>query len=357
MVTKNKHRIREKLSAIFFIAVFLVAILGSAPKAGATGTLTSMWLFETNMDATQGSMVYIAFKAATTAAPGTTTVTFGTGTTTAAIPTVSSTGCGGASGIFGWLNGGAGATALPGTLTGAGSGATITISGATTSITSGTIYCFGFTSAGAVTNPAANLYSYTLTDVSDSGTNTYAVLSSGANMSIGVTTAVTQYFTLTVAGGTQSLGSLTTASIANSSADTATVSSNAIGGVSLFAYDQYTGLYSSAKTTTINSVVPNSGSIQTVNSNPTAASFVTTVNANGYSQGVALTIPAPFNGSVGSATTTGDGLSPTPAVIGYTSVPTYLAVAKIYDSAAINSATPIAADYTDTVYVVGSGAY
>jgi hypothetical protein len=176
-------------------------------------------------------------------------------------------------------------------------------------------------------------------------------------MAIGVTTSVTQYFTLSVTGGTQALGALTTANIVNSSADTATVSSNAMNGVSLFAYDQYTGLYSPTKTTTISSVTPNSTNLQTVNSNPTPSAFVTTVNANGDTLGVPLTIPTAFNGTVGSATTTGDGLSPTPAVIGYTTVPTYQANAKIYDSAAINADTPITADYGDTVYLVGSGAY
>jgi hypothetical protein len=361
MVIKNKHRVWEKLSAIFVIAIFLVAILGNVPEAGATGTLTSMWLFETNMDASpSGSgMLYLAFKAATTAVPGTITVTLGTGTTTAASPTVSTATCAGASGIFGWLNAGAGVTALPTStsLTGSGGTNAFTVTGAT-SLTSSTIYCFGLTSANAVTNMSTpGLYSYTVADTSDSGTDYYAVLTTGTSESIGVTTAVTQYFTLTVGGTTQALGSLTTGAIANSSANTATVSSNAMNGVSLFAFDQYAGLYSPSKTTTINSVSPNSASLQTVNNNPTAASFITTVNANGDSQGVPLTITAPFNGAVGSSTTTGDGLSATPAVIGYTSVPTYLANAKIYDSAAINSATPIAADYADTVYVVGSGAY
>jgi hypothetical protein len=359
MVIKNKHRIWEKLSAIFVIAVFLVAILGNPPEAGATGTLTKMWLIETNMDASGSGLLYIAFQAATGGAPNTITVTLGAGTTTVASPTVTTTACQGASGIFGWLNGGVGATALPTSTSLSGSGGTnvFTVSNAS-SLSSGTIYCFGLTSVGAVTNMStAGLYSYTVADTSDSGTNYYAILSSGTNMSIGITTAVTQYFTLAVGSATQALGALTTATIANSSANTATVSSNAMNGVSLFAYDQYTGLYSPTKTTIINSVSPNSASLQTVSSNPTTASFITTVNANGDSQGVPLTITTPFNGSVGSATTTGDGLSPTPAVIGYTSVPTYLANAKIYDSAAINSATPIAADYGDTIYIVGSGAY
>jgi hypothetical protein len=358
MKFKHQYRIWEKISAIFIIAVFLVAILGNVPKVAA-GSITQIWAMETNMATSGSGPLYLAFKVATAVStPSLTVALAGTGASVATsnanlapVTSVSSVSC---TTIFSNI---AGITVYPGTLNASGSGATITLT-TTGNFAATTAYCVVFSGSGAVTNPSsAGINTITVSDTTDSGTGYYVTLSSPAN-TYNVTAAVAQTFTMTVGSGPDALGTLSAASIVNSpSAMTASVGSNAANGVALYAYDANTGLKSTTKGNTIASLSPNATTLQTLNFNPGTAAFITTVNANGSSSGPALTIATPFNGTAGTSTTTGDGLSTVPAVIGYTSAPTNGAAIKIWDSAAINATTPEATDYTDTVTIVGTGSF
>jgi hypothetical protein len=359
MTFKYKYRVREKLSALIIIAVLLVAILGNVSRVAA-GSITNIWAMETNMATSGAGQLFVAFKVASSVSTPTMTFLM-TGSTVATtngnlVPetTVTGTPSTSCTQIFSYIPS---IAAYPGTLNATGSSATITLT-TTGNVVAGTPYCVVFAGASAITNPAAaGIDNITISDTTDSGSGYYVVLSSPAN-TYNVTASVAQTFTLTVAGGPDALGALSASTVIYSSSPiTATVGSNAANGVSLFAYDNHQGLYSTSKSYTIASLNPNNASLQTLSANPATPGFITDVNAGSYTSGVALSIPTAFNGSTGSASSTGDGLSAIPAVIAYTSAPTNGATAKLYDAAAINATTPEASDYTDTVTVVGTGSF
>lgn len=359
MAIKHKHRIWEKISAIFIIAVFLVAILGNVPKVAA-GSITNIWAMETNMATSGAGQLYLAFKVASAATAPTLSITM-TGSTVATtngtlvpettVPGTPNTAC---TTIFSWI---AGITVMPSTLSATGSGAIISLA-TTGNLISSTAYCVVFGGASAITNPSsAGIDTVSISDTPDSGSGYYVVLSSPAN-TFNVTASVAQTFTLSVTGGPDAIGTLSTSQVKYGGGVTATVSSNAATGVSLFAYDSaHQGLYSSSTTGLIPSLAPNNASIQTLTGGSGTAAYLTTVSYLGNTSGAALTVTTPFAGSDGTSTTTGDGLSPIPAVIAYNALPTNAAQVKLVDAATPSAITPEASDYSDTVTVVGSGSF
>jgi hypothetical protein len=359
MAIKHKHRIWEKISAIFIIVVFLVAILGNVPRAAA-GAVTNIWAMETNMANSGAGQLYLAFKVASAATAPTLSITM-TGSTVATtngnlvpettVPGTPSTPC---TTIFSWISG---ITVMPATLSATGSGAVISLA-TTGNLSATTAYCVVFGGSAAITNPSsAGIYNVTISDTPDTGSAYYVVLSSPAN-TFNVTASVAQTFTLSVAGGPDAIGTLSTSQVKYGGGVTATVSSNAANGVSLFAYDgSHQGLYSSSTTGLIPSLNPNNTAIQTLTGGSGTAAYITTASYLTNTSGAALTVTTPFAGSDGTATSTGDGLSPIPAVIAYNSAPTNGAQVKLVDAATPSAITPEATDYTDTVTVVGSGSF
>ena len=93
---------------------------------------------------------------------------------------------------------------MPGTLNATGSGATITMT-TTGNVAATTAYCVIFSGASAVTNPnAAGVYSFTVSDTTDSGSTDHPVLDA-TNEAITVSAQVGQSYTLTLGGTTDSL--------------------------------------------------------------------------------------------------------------------------------------------------------
>jgi hypothetical protein len=342
-------RLWQKGFAASFVVALFAAMLSAVPMVSAAA-LTNMWAVETNMDATGTGGIYFAFKAGTTGVPGTISFALtGTGASVAATNANLGTTTSGCTTTFSFL---ASVTALPGTLTATGSGATISLTGGT-SLTSGTNYCVGFTGAAAVTNPSsAGVNSYTISDTSDSGTAYYVTLSSGTNNTINVTATVPQTFTLSLSSNSDPLGNLAPGSVITSTGLNAQISTNALNGFGLWAYDSSTGLHSTNASHTIASTSPGSGSLQTLSAG--TEGYVTNASYNsGSATGTAPTTTTPFTGAAG----TGDGLNGTPAEIASGTGSENGATIKIKESAAISNITPEATDYSDNVTVVGAGSF
>ena len=355
MSIKHKYRIREKSIVVIYVFALMVAMLSSSIAKVSAGALTNMWAIETNMDASGSSQLWVAFQAATTAAPGTITITMnGTGAAVNASPTIDATHCQGASGVFNFLNSGAGATYLPGSPAATGASNVISITGAT-SLTATTKYCIGFTGSAITTNPsAAGIYSFVIADTSDTGTAYYPILAGGTNEQIAVSASVSSTFTLTLSGTTDTLGTLSTASVISSACVNATVSTNAAYGPQLFIYDSQTGLHSTNAAHIIASKNPNNTSAQTIST--TTENYIANATYTSNTSGDTMTVAAPFAGTGA----TGDGLSPYPAELAYataTAAPTNAAIVNIKESATITNITPEASDYSDTVYIVGTGTF
>jgi hypothetical protein len=309
-----------------------------------------MWAVETNMDASGAGQLWIAFKAGTTGAPGTITiaVTPATVATTNANLSPSTTNC---TSTFSFLPS---VTPLPySSLTASGSGGAITLTNGGSSLTAGTNYCVEFTGASAVTNTAtAGVYSWAISDASDSGTESYSVLSSGTNNTISVSATVSQFFSLSLGTNSDALGTLASGSVTTSPGVTATVGTDASNGLGVWAYDTNTGLRSTNASYTISSTNPLSGSLQTLAAG-TEGYVTNAAYQGGSATGTAPTTTTPFTGVAGK----GDGLNTTPAEIASGTGPETGAQVKITESAAISSLTKPATDYGDSVTVVGAGSF
>jgi hypothetical protein len=132
----------------------------------------------------------------------------------------------------------------------------------------------------------------------------------------------------------------------------ATVSTNAVAGLGVWAYDTNTGLHSTNATYTIASTSPLSGSLQTLTVG-TEGYVTNAAYQGGSATGTAPTTTVPFTGVAGK----GDGLNATPAEIASGAGAESGAQIKITESAAISSLTKPATDYGDSVTVVGAGSF
>ena len=178
----------------------------------------------------------------------------------------------------------------------------ISITGAG-SLTAGTQYCIGFTGS-AVTNPsAAGIYTITVTDTQDTGSDFYPVLAGGTNEAITVSASVSSTFllTLTLGATTDTLGTLSTGSVTSSGGVNATVSTNAAYGPALFIYDNNTGLKSTNANHTIASKNPNNVAAPTIAT--TTENFIANATYTSNTSGDTMTIATPFAGTGA----TGDG--------------------------------------------------
>ena len=347
---KSTGRISGKLALILIGAVLIFATLSSSSKVHAAA-LTKLWLVETNMDASGTSQLYVAFIAGTTGSAGTLSIALGSGVSAVGSTNTNlGTTTAGCVSMFQFL------TTPPviytGSPTATGSGTTISVTGGG-SLTSGTAYCLGFTGTSAVTNSStAGVYSYTISDTSDTGTEYYPVLTSGTNNTISVTATVPQSFTLSLGGNSDGLGTLTASNPSTTTGITATIGTNAANGFGLWAYDTNGGLNSPSTTHNIQSTSPGSGSLQTL-SNGTEG-YVTNVSYITDTAGTAPTTTTPFTSGTAY---TGDGLNTVPAQIAKGTGPVSGAQIKIKESAEMSNITPEATDYADSITIVGAGSF
>jgi len=328
---------------LLLLAVLVANFAFLLPKAFAS-SLTKTSILEIGgasnanpMIASDGQQVVLDFK---TVGSGSTTASVNfnnfSGGTVNTTQSISSTGC-----TTYFPN----ATLLPGgSLAASGSGTTVSITGIT-ALAATTEYCTILTSTTAVTNPVAGVYSALVTVGSDSQTAAFDVLASGAN-AYSITGTVAPTFTMSLSGTTDSFGSnLSASALTVSTGITATVSTNAASGWSLYAKDSNAGLASASAGHTIASVSP--GSNVTMNGG--------SIGAEKYALGVSTNNTANYAYNGG---TTGGGLSSS----AYNQIATSSSAGSnvtqvLHELADISASTQPGADYTDTVTVIGTGSF
>ena len=254
-----------------------------------------------------------------------------------------------------------GFTALPGSITAAGSGSVVTISsvGATTS---GTTYCVDLTSATAVTNPLAGEYHPTITIGTDSTTVGVRTLAVGGD-SITVTAVVPPTFAFVLSGTSDAFTTnLATGSVVSTTGKTITITTNAASGWITWVK----GLNASSGAATkgaLKSAAAGNYTIPTTNANALgSASHTLTPGTEDYGLGTTITTDAAGGGTVTLASAY-DGTSTKAGVLDVTNYqPVATAngtangdVITLTERATIAGQTPAGNDYTDTISVIGAG--
>lgn len=220
----------------------------------------------------------------------------------------------------------------------------------------GTVYCFNWTNSAAVSIKAS-------ATTSNSGTVTTrnvvpATIDTGSfstasidDDQIVVSATVPQSFSFELNANSDSLGILSSGSVATSPTPrTVTVDTNAKNGWMVWARDSNTGLNSSSAAHTISSTTPG------INSTLSAGT-------EGYNTGITtsqvggtgtVSVALPF---VGTGAGQGGGLDTALRTLATSNGTADTAVLTVKNNAAISAITPAAADYTDTITIVGAGLF
>lgn len=326
-----------------FVLLASQAVLPWVAQDVFAGSLTNTYVRLSRLSATSPADVRLVFETAGAGATSVSVAFGGSWTGLAASPTPSSASCAADTG----------ATALPGSLTGAGSGGTLTISGVT-ALSATTSYCVDV--PGAVTAlPSAGQYTATVTAGSDSTSVGLDVLSSGADQ-IGVSATVNPSFTFSLSSNSSSLGALSSSTRTAGTAINATVSTNAAAGWQVWGADNTgtPGLHSTAAN-------------KTIAYNPTAGSAAATLTAGaeGYNLGVGTPGTGTCNGSPSAnanfaganGSFTGGGLDGTLRALASASGTASSCATPLTVNASISGSTPAANDYADTITVVAAGVF
>jgi hypothetical protein len=354
-IKTTKFRLAAGLLLFVLFAQALVPLL---VRHSAAATMTQTLVRFDRMATSQTTTGTVCAKPATTATEAGVKVTFPTGytvSTTVGDWTVST------ATTTGWPAGASAWTSI-GSPTGSGD---FTISGQTVGfqsgdLTPGTLYCFNWTTAAALTTKSSATNDNTGTVVTrtsvpaDIDTGTYAT-ATVTNDQVTVTASVNPSFSMSFSGGTtDALGTLTTGAVASNSAVTMTVNTNAKNGWMAWARDTSTGLNSTSASYTIASTGVGS------------ASQALVAGTEGYNVGIAY---SQTSGSctAGSAVSTnfdkaggsnkGGGLDTTLRTLLTCGGTTNNGVITPTNFAAINGATAAATDYTDVQTYVAAGLF
>jgi hypothetical protein len=247
-----------------------------------------------------------------------------------------------------------GASALPGSITAAGSGSVVTIS-SVTNLTASTSYCVDLTSASALTLPSAGEYhptitTYTSATVDDTTTVAVRVVSDD-QVTVNATIPPSFNFVLD-SNSTSFSGPLSSGSKVQTTARTVTVNTNATGGwVAWVRNSDATGLFSATAGKNIAGTTP--GTNVNVDASLTTEQYVWGVNAVTQGTGAGTTSAnAAFDAT---GTNEGTGVDQTYRTFASSTGTAQNAVVSLRASATISSITPAASDYTDTIQVIGAG--
>lgn len=337
-----------RLGVILLIAALIgsFGILRSVPNAEAA-SLSNTYLRLSQMDTGQAGAVRLVFRTASAGATSLTINMNGADTTTwtgqsgvvNTTQTVSSGSCAAETG----------ATALPGSITAAGSGSTITIS-SITALSATTSYCVDLTSATAVTNPSsANEYHPVITAGSDSITVAVRIIT---NDSVTVNAVVPPSFNFVLSGNTDNFtANLASNAIGATTGITVTVNTNAKNGWIAWAKDTNTGLTSAAASKTISSTTPGTSATLSTGGEGYVSGVLGIVQGSGA--GVTSAIAA-YDAS-GSAH--GSGLDTSLRQVATSTGTASNASFILRERATISTLTPAAGDYTDTITIVGAARF
>ncbi len=223
-------------------------------------------------------------------------------------------------------------------------------------LTVGTLYCFNWTNNAAVTVQASASSANTGSVATQTATPTVIdsigyTTASVTSDQIAVSAAVPSSFSFTLSANTDPLGTLSTGSVTTSPTPrTATLSTNAKNGWMVWAKDANTGLNSVTASSTIASTTPGTNSTLTAG---TAGYNMGATSTQAGGTGT-ITVAAPF---VGTATGQGGGLNTTLATVASSNGTANNAVLTLKNNVAIANTTSAAADYSDTITVIGAGLF
>lgn len=221
-----------------------------------------------------------------------------------------------------------------------------------------TLYCFNWTSSTAVSIKSSATSSNTgtvTTRTSVPATVDSAPFSTASisNDEIVVTATVPSTFSFALSGNTDALGTLSTGSVTTSPTPrTATINTNAGMGWMVWAKegDLSPGLTSATASYTIAATTPGTNS-------------TLSAGTQGYNMGITssqvggsgtITVAAPF---VGTAAGQGGGIDTTLRTLASSNGTADTAVLTIKNNVAISGTTAAAADYTDTITIIGGGLF
>lgn len=334
------------------LALSGVVSIGLAQLAHAT-PYQAMVRFDT-MKASASTTGMVCAKPATTGTEGKVAVTFPGGFTVGASAnwTVST------AQTSSWPTG---AVAWPSIATGTSASQTVTFTSG--DLTVDTFYCFNWTNSAAITNPSSagsSEIGTVATQTSGGATidSTQYATATLSNDSILVTATVPPIFTFSLGSNTDALGNLSTSSVTPSASPiVASVGTNAKNGWSVWAKSALAngGLHSASANYTIASNC-NAGTQLGSNSTLSAGTegYNTGVTATHASGSGTVSVSGIFNGSVANK---GGGLCGTLQTLATSNGTATNDQVSLTQNVAINNATPAAADYTDTITVVGAGLF
>jgi len=335
-INKNK-----KISILSLLALLVGMVAPLLMVKSAYGNFTQAYMRADRMKASTATNILVVFTPATVGTEAKVKVTFASGYTVGASPTVNTS------------NLPSGVTALPGTLSAAGSGQVVTVSGVT-DLTVGTSY--GFNIATGITNPAAGSYVNTITTttsadatIDTSNVATYVI----SDDQIVLTATVPPTFTFTLSGNSDTFTSnLSPSSVVSTNGKTVTVGTNAAKGWIAWVKSANAGLSSATTGATISTTGTVDGTPSTLS--PGSNGYVldvdlTTDSAVGTGT---VTIDPEYNGLTTSA---GGTLSTSLQKIASSNGTTDGDVITLIARATISAVTAAATDYTDTLTVVGAG--
>lgn len=331
----------------FFLLTFIVGPLLPGGKAQAIFTEAYLRLDRMKASTTTGGTV--CAKPATTGTEVDVQVVFPTGftvNTTAANWTVTTTNL--PSGATAWVSIGT-ATAV--------SGQTVTF--ASGDLVVGTLYCFNFTGTSTLTNSTAGasktgtITTRTVTPTTvDTSPYATAVITDDQ---IAVTATVPSIFSFTLGGNTAALGTLSTSTTTSATGVTLTIATNA--SVGWIAWVKNAGLTSTATGETITSP-------GTVDDTPSDLASTTGVvldvditTDSGVGDGVVSQAAGYGAEYAGTNTTSGGALSTTLQPIARSNGTTDGDVLTMILRSKVSAVQAAAADYADTLTVVGAGRF
>jgi len=337
----------------FWIA--LVVLIGAnivfLPQAFATTYLSQPMVILSNMNASGTSAVVFEFKTSasntgTTLSINFSTYTGGSNGSVAASPSyATSLGTSDCKTLTG-------ATAyVPGSPVATGSSGLITFSGVT-AYTASTAYC-GVLTGAAVTNPTATgIVPVTITAGVDAASQVETDIIT--NDQVVVSAIVPYSYTLTLGGNTDSFtGNLASGSVGLTTGVTASVTTNAQHGWSLYALDSNTGLTSGTAGHTIAST--------SVGSNTSLSAgtegYLTGLPAAGITQGTGGGTTSATAAYASNGTNSGAGLNTNYNKIASSTGTAINASVTVKEFAAISGTTQPGSDYTDTITLVGAGTF
>jgi len=348
-MTIKRINILKYLKPAVLVAVLLCPLFLIAGRAAATTYLAQTFIMFNRMQVSTPTTGTVCAAQSSTATDIQVTVTFPAGYVSS---TTLSNWAVNATSAPNWPTG---ATGWPGIGTQATAATISSATFASTTLTPATLYCFNWTNTAALTTGSSpsttnsgsiTTYSSGPTQI-DTGTYITDTLTGDQIL---VTASVPSVFSFVLSNTTDSLGSLATNTIVSSPTPrTVTINTNAKNGWILWAKDQYGGLESLSQ--------PSDTIPYTSVNNPLITS------AQGYNTGVTVSqtggtqTPTPAASFTGGTVGKGGDLSTTYATIASNTGTSNAAIVTLTNNIVVLPTTPAAADYTDTITLVGAGQF